>query len=253
MGHRDRRAVDGDGSDHRQSLVRRRRRTGNGRVVRASPASGAAPLPPAFGAARQRIRLAATAVYCRRGGRSRSSRSSGFSARAPAEMGLQPYRASPPRRRLRRSAGQPVPRRDRGPRHGTSSRFWLLAGASSFAASRRNGLIGTHFDPRLPRSRHPGARRRALGGDGRVRHDRHHRLGLAATGSTTDPALLVLWLRGHGPALSAVTRSGINGPWGLAGLRLIYGLDWIATVPPTSARDRPHSAPSNRASSMAGS
>ena len=152
----------------------------------------------------------------------------------PQSLGLQPYGATEP---------VPVPERSEHPfrpaidglllgfRSGT---FWLLAASFFICGLSTNGLIGTHLIPAAI-DHHltavTGASLLALMGLFDV-------IGTTSSGWLTDrldPRRLLAWyyaLRGLAViALPAAFGSG----YALVAFAVFYGLDWVATVPPTVA------------------
>ncbi len=113
--------------------------------------------------------------------------------------------------------------------------FWILAGSFMVCGLSTNGLIQTHFLS--------------------AAHDHH----ITATSAASYLALIGLfdvagtvasgWLTDrHDPARLLVAYYALRGMsllvldpalgtrgWGLAGFMIFYGLDWVATVPPTVA------------------
>ncbi len=119
--------------------------------------------------------------------------------------------------------------------------FWLLAGSFAICGATTNGLIGTHFIPAAHDHGMPittAASLLALVGIFDV-------AGTVASGWLTDrvePAVLLLvYYSGRGLALLSLP--ALLGPsttpstWVFI---LVYGLDWVATVPPTVALCRRH-------------
>ena len=113
--------------------------------------------------------------------------------------------------------------------------FWLLAGAFFICGATTNGLIGTHLiaacsDHGLSAVRGAGLLA-AIGVFDIV--------GTVGSGYLTDrhdPRWLLFWYYG----LRGISLLGLNAALGDAGLGLFafivfYGLDWVATVPPTVA------------------
>jgi sugar phosphate permease len=152
----------------------------------------------------------------------------------PQSMGLQPYGATEP---------VPVPVRSEHPfrpafsglllgvRSGT---FWLLVSTFFVCGLSTNGLVGTHLIPAAI-DHHltavTGASLLALMGLFDV-------IGTTSSGWLTDrvdPRLLLAWyyaLRGLAViALPVAFGSG----YALVAFAVFYGLDWVATVPPTVA------------------
>ncbi|HEX6872477.1 MAG TPA: MFS transporter [Micromonosporaceae bacterium] len=163
----------------------------------------------------------------------------------PADAGLTPYGA-PDGTPVRK----PAPVRGAGRRGLTvlgratrSGTFWLLAGGFAICGASTNGLIGTHFIPAahdhgMPATTAAGLL--ALVGVFDI-------AGTVVSGWLTDRfdsrALLATYyaLRGLSlfllPGLIAAT-----GPSVLVFV-IFYGLDWVATVPPTMALCRQHFGP----------
>ncbi len=113
--------------------------------------------------------------------------------------------------------------------------FWLLAGAFFICGATTNGLIGTHLIAACTdhgRSAVFGAGLLAVIGAFNV-------VGSAASGWLTDrydPRWLLFWYYGF----RGLSLLGLNAALSDAGLTLVvfvvfYGLDWVATVPPTVA------------------
>ncbi|HYZ83325.1 MAG TPA: MFS transporter [Bryobacteraceae bacterium] len=150
----------------------------------------------------------------------------------PADLGLTPYgaRASlnahmpdrsalPPLSALRWVSRQPA--------------FWLLAGSFFVCGASTNGLIGTHL---IPACHDYGiAEVRAAGllavmGIFDI-------LGTTASGWLTDRFspryLLCVYYGLRGLSLLFLPSTLASGGTALAGFAFFYGLDWIATVPPT--------------------
>lgn len=113
--------------------------------------------------------------------------------------------------------------------------FWLLAGSFAICGASTNGLVGTHLIPAghdhaIPETTAAGLL--ALIGLFDV-------AGTVASGWLTDrvdPRRLLLWYYGlRGIALLVLSPALSAGGLGLFGFVLVYGLDWVATVPPTVA------------------
>jgi predicted MFS family arabinose efflux permease len=162
----------------------------------------------------------------------------------PADMGLQAYGATaedpgpPPHQRVGSSAGRALSvLRDAA----RSRTFWLLAGGFAICGATTNGLIATHF---IPAAMDHGMPTTTAAGLLAV-------VGIFDVGGTiasgwftdrVDPRMLLLayyTLRGVGllvlPSLLAPHTT--PGTWVFI---IFYGLDWVATVPPTVmlCRDR---------------
>jgi sugar phosphate permease len=113
--------------------------------------------------------------------------------------------------------------------------FWLLAGAFFICGATTNGLIGTHLiaacsDHGL--SQVKGAGLLAAIGVFDV-------IGTVCSGWLTDrydPRWLLFWYYGlRGLALLGLNAALSSAGLGLVAFILFYGLDWVATVPPTVA------------------
>ena len=113
--------------------------------------------------------------------------------------------------------------------------FWLLAGAFFICGATTNGLIGTHLiaacsDHGLSEVR--GAGLLAVIGVFDV-------VGTICSGWLTDrfdPRWLLFWYYGlRGMALLGLNAALSHAGLGLVAFVVFYGLDWVATVPPTVA------------------
>ncbi|MGW6916131.1 MFS transporter [Kitasatospora sp. NPDC054939] len=159
----------------------------------------------------------------------------------PADLGLLPYGATePPPAPVR--DGRALARSLRVLRSSLGHRtFWLLAGSFAICGATTAGLVGTHFIPAAHDHGMPvttAAGLLALVGVFDV-------VGTIASGWFTDrfdPArLLVTYyaLRGMSLLLLPQLFAGSLEPPILAFV-IFYGLDWVATVPPTVALCRRH-------------
>lgn len=148
---------------------------------------------------------------------------------APGEIGLRPYGAT----------DDDAPKATTGPEPGIMRRavrvpeFWLLAGSFFICGATSNGLIGTHFiahslDHGIPQNIAAGTL--ALMGAMNF-------IGTLASGVLTDRydrrVLLACYYIFRGVSLFLLPF--IPGGAGLAVFAVLFGLDYIATVPPTSA------------------
>jgi predicted MFS family arabinose efflux permease len=154
----------------------------------------------------------------------------------PADVGLPPYGATevlPPA-----PPGHGAARRALGALR-TASRtgaFWLLAGGFAICGASTNGLIGTHFIPAahdhgMPETTAAGLL--ALIGIFDI-------VGTVASGWLTDRVDSRLLLGGYyllrGLSLMVLPDLFAAGPHpSMLVFILFYGLDWVATVPPTIA------------------
>ncbi|WP_104817878.1 MFS transporter [Kitasatospora sp. MMS16-BH015] len=162
----------------------------------------------------------------------------------PADLGLLPYGATtaPPEPVL---TGSALARSLRILRGAARSRaFWLLAGSFAICGATTAGLVGTHFVPAAHDHGMPvttSASLLALIGVFDV-------IGTIASGWFTDRfdsrKLLVTYyaLRGLSLLLLPQLFAGSLRPPMLAFV-IFYGLDWVATVPPTVALCRKHFGP----------
>jgi sugar phosphate permease len=146
----------------------------------------------------------------------------------PRDVGLEPYGGPPPAPVARVAPGSGVMR--------TALRtpeFWLLAGSFFVCGATSNGLIGTHFIPHsvdhgIPAVTAAGAL--ALMGAMNF-------VGTVGSGWLTDRIdprkLLAFYYTFRG--LSLVLLPFITFEAGLTFFAILFGLDYIATVPPTVA------------------
>ena len=110
--------------------------------------------------------------------------------------------------------------------------FWYLFATFFICGFTTNGLVGTHLiafcgDMGIPEVQAA----EPAGDDGHIRPDRHHVFGLAY--GSLRPAQAARRLLRHsrtGADLFAAVRLLAGQP---AAFAVFYGLDWIATVPPT--------------------
>ncbi len=157
----------------------------------------------------------------------------------PADLGLRAYGATdadpgpPPHVRAGSSAGRAL----RVLRDAASTRtFWLLAGGFAICGMTTNGLIATHFVPAAHDHGMPATTAASLLAVVGV----FDVVGTIASGWLTDrwdPRLLLgayYALRGVGLATLPALMAPDTHPsmWVFI---IVYGLDWVATVPPTVA------------------
>jgi sugar phosphate permease len=152
----------------------------------------------------------------------------------PADLGLAPYGAAPGSAVPPRAAGNPIAVSFRALAEGGRSRdFWLIAGGYFVCGASTNGLIGTHLIPAC------------------VDHGLTEVAGaglLATTGvfafvggtlsgwlsDRWDNRYLLFWYYGlRGLSLMYLPFAFGMSFYGLSLFSVFYGLDWIATVPPT--------------------
>ncbi|GAB5078539.1 MFS transporter [Arthrobacter sp. AD-310] len=167
-----------------------------------------------------------------------------FLRNSPADVGVLPYGADP-------AVGAPVQAAsaDNGPRANAAVRalqvlrrasrvrtFWALAGGFAICGATTNGLIGTHFIPSahdhgMPETTAAGLL--AVVGIFDI-------VGTIASGWLTDrfnPRILLAvyyQFRGIGLLVLPMLLSAEVQP-SMIVFVVIYGLDWVATVPPTAA------------------
>jgi len=149
----------------------------------------------------------------------------------PADLGLLPYGQDP-------NVAQPVAAKPLAPLTALAAAsktraFWLLAGTFFICGASTNGLIGTHLisachDVGIPAVR--STQLLALMGIFDI-------LGTTASGWLTDRYsaryLLFAYYSLRGLSLLFLPATLLEGGAGLGVFAMFYGLDWIATVPPT--------------------
>jgi MFS family permease len=160
-----------------------------------------------------------------------------FLRNSPADVGLRPYGA-PDDSPIAPPVAPPDPVRTAVRLLGEASRvpaFWLLAGSFAICGATTNGLIGTHLIPAAHDhglSETTAAGLLALVGI----FDIAGTLGSGWLTDRMDPRRLLLWYYGlRGVSLLVLAPALAGGGLGLAGFVVVYGLDWVATVPPTVA------------------
>jgi len=160
-----------------------------------------------------------------------------FLRNSPADVGLRPYGA-PADSPIAPPVVRPNPVRTALRVLGEASRvpaFWLLAGSFAICGATTNGLIGTHLIPAAHDhglSETTAAGLLALVGI----FDIAGTLGSGWLTDRMDPRRLLLWYYGlRGVSLLVLAPALAGGGLGLAGFVVVYGLDWVATVPPTVA------------------
>lgn len=154
----------------------------------------------------------------------------------PRDLGLKPYGAAPDAPDLPRPVrANPFTAAFIALGKGSQHRdFWLLSGSFFVCGASTIGLIGTHFIPAcldhgIPETAAAGI----LGAMGVC-----NIIGTTAAGWLSDRfdnRLLLCWFyASRGASLLFLPYAfNVSGPWGLMIFGLFYGLDWIATVPPT--------------------
>ena len=154
----------------------------------------------------------------------------------PRDVGVRPYgeRGAPEAAKPAASAGNPAKRAVAVLLEAVRVRdFWLLAGSFFVCGASTNGLIGTHlipaaFDCGIPEVRAAGLLA-AMG--------LFDLLGTTASGWLSDRYNCRYLLFGYyglrGLSLLFLPQALLGPTAGLGVFAVLYGLDWIATVPPT--------------------
>ncbi len=158
-----------------------------------------------------------------------------FMRERPRDVGLQPYGAEPDSPDVVASTENPIKAALNGLARGfRSPDFWLLAGSFYICGATTNGLIGTHL---IPASMDHGipevtaASMLALIGIFDL-------IGTTISGwlsDRVDNRWLLCWYYGlRGLSLLLLPYALGTGYLSLAVFIVFYGLDWVATVPPTT-------------------
>jgi MFS family permease len=156
---------------------------------------------------------------------------------SPADLGLRPYGAAEDTPVVPPAPPQnPVGTAFRVLGEASRTRaFWLLAGSFAICGATTNGLVGTHLIPAA--HDHGVAETSAAGLLALV--GVFDVVGTIASGWLTDrvdPRRLLFWYYGlRGVALLMLPAVLGSAGFGLFGFVVVYGLDWVATVPPTVA------------------
>ncbi len=161
----------------------------------------------------------------------------------PADLGITAYGADPDTPPAAPAASTGAARRALGAlRDAAKTRtFWLLAGGFAICGATTNGLVGTHFIPAAHDHGMPtttAASLLALVGIFDI-------VGTIASGWLTD-RFDPRWLLGVYYALRGLSLMLLPGLFAadphpsMLVFILFYGLDWVATVPPTIALCRQH-------------
>jgi MFS family permease len=153
----------------------------------------------------------------------------------PADLGLAPFGGS---------EIEPAPAPARNPFAAATSvlpevrqerAFWLLAGSFFICGLSTNGLIGTHLIPTAMDHGYGEVAAASLLATIGI----FDIVGTTCSGWLTDrydPRLLLFWYYGlRGLSLLALPYAFSSPHFGLILFVVFYGLDWIATVPPTVA------------------
>jgi predicted MFS family arabinose efflux permease len=152
----------------------------------------------------------------------------------PADLGLLPYGASPETPRIEPSRQNPLANALRVLREGTGKRdFWLLAGSFFVCGASTNGLVGTHLVPACMDHGIPEVRAAGLLAVMGI-FDLIGTTGSGWLSDRLDSRKLLFWYYGlRGLALLGLPHAFEAQVLGLPLFAVFYGLDWIATVPPT--------------------
>lgn len=148
----------------------------------------------------------------------------------PRDLGLHPYGWKPSQRDPVRPPLTPVKALAAASRQPA---FWLLAGSFFVCGASTNGLIGTHLIPACHDYGIPEVRAAGLLAVMGV----FDIAGTTASGWLTDRFspryLLFVYYALRGLSLLFLPATLAQGGTALAWFAIFYGLDWIATVPPT--------------------
>jgi predicted MFS family arabinose efflux permease len=152
----------------------------------------------------------------------------------PSDAGLLPYGATPDTPPLVVSQQNPLANALRVLRESAHKRdFWLLAGSFFVCGATTNGLVGTHLVPACMDHGIPEVRAAGLLAVMGI----FDLIGTTASGWLSDrfdSRKLLFWYYGlRGLALLWLPQAFDAQLFGLPVFAVFYGLDWIATVPPT--------------------
>jgi len=152
----------------------------------------------------------------------------------PSDLGVLPYGASPETPALTPSRDNPLANALRVLRESShKSDFWLLAGSFFVCGASTNGLVGTHLVPACMDHGIPEVRAAGL----LAMMGIFDLIGTTASGWLSDrfdSRKLLFWYYGlRGLALLWLPQAFNAQVLGLPVFAVFYGLDWIATVPPT--------------------
>jgi predicted MFS family arabinose efflux permease len=152
----------------------------------------------------------------------------------PSDLGLLPYGASPETAAVAPSRQNPLANALRVLRESAhKADFWLLAGSFFVCGATTNGLVGTHLIPACIDHGIPEVRAAGLLAVMGV----FDLVGTTASGWLSDrfdSRKLLFWYYGlRGLALLWLPQAFDATVLGLPLFAVFYGLDWIATVPPT--------------------
>ena len=156
-----------------------------------------------------------------------------FGRNDPAELGLTPYGATGAPVLAAKPAGNPVAATFRALRGASKIPiFWILAGSFFICGLSTNGLIQTHFIPLC----HDFGLGEVQAASVLAMMGAFDFVGTVASGWLSDRydnRWLLFWYYGlRGLSLMALPFTDFS-LYGLSLFAVFYGLDWIATVPPT--------------------
>ncbi len=152
----------------------------------------------------------------------------------PSDLGLRPYGAAADHEEAKAPAVNPLANALGALRRATKHRdFWLLAGSFFICGATTNGLIGTHLIPACIDHGIPEVRAAGL----LAMMGIFDLVGTTTSGWLSDrydSRWLLFWYYGlRGLALLYLPAAFEISVFGLPLFAVFYGLDWIATVPPT--------------------
>jgi sugar phosphate permease len=152
----------------------------------------------------------------------------------PEDIGLSPFGGGSGSPGVRAAAGRPFAAAVAALGDGLRSRdFWLLAGSFFICGLSTNGLVGTHLIPACVDAGIPEVRAAGL----LAAMGLFDLVGTTASGWLSDRfdnrVLLCCYYALRGLSLVYLPFVLDEGSWGLTAFAVFYGLDWIATVPPT--------------------
>jgi len=152
----------------------------------------------------------------------------------PGDLGVLPYGASPETPSVAASRENPLANALRVLRESAhKADFWLLAGSFFVCGATTNGLVGTHLVPACMDHGIPEVRAAGL----LAMMGIFDLIGTTASGWLSDrfdSRKLLFWYYGlRGLALLWLPQAFDGQVFGLPVFAVFYGLDWIATVPPT--------------------
>lgn len=151
----------------------------------------------------------------------------------PGDVGLTAYGEAPGSKTAARNTGNPVAAAFAGLRIGLRSRdFYIIAGTFFVCGASTNGLIGTHLIPACIDNGIPEVMAASLLASMAIFNF------IGATGSgwlsdRIDPRLLLSVYYGLRGISLLILPFSFDSFYGLALFATFYGLDWIATIPPT--------------------